>query len=89
MPDIISSNKKDVPTTILGLDVDQVSEFNEGDAYIPVDIKACIKSVKLKILSSCHQEFFLKNRFFLKKRGSEVANQAAISLLFSHSLISS
>ena len=88
MPDIISSNKKDVPTTILGLDVDQVSEFNEGDAYIPVDIKACIKSVKLKILFSYHQEF-KKNRFFLKKRGSEVANQAAISLLFSHSLISS
>ena len=56
MPDIISSNKKDVPTTILGLDVDKVSEFNEGDAYIPVDIKACIKSVKLKFLSSYHQE---------------------------------
>ena len=50
MPDMISLHEKDVPTITPGLDVDLVSKFNEGEAYIPVDIKACVKSVKLKIL---------------------------------------
>ena len=50
MQDMISFNDKDEPTITPGLNVDQVNEFNKGEAYIYVDIKACIKSVKLKMI---------------------------------------
>ena len=60
---MISPREKDERTITPGLDVDQLSKFNENEAYIPVDIKACVKSVKLKIL-------FIIIRSFLKSQNS-------------------